>query len=445
MLRAKVERMAVELKEYRKKLSLSSSANRSPSTALPSYMTGRGLGNAISNPNDVNFQFEFPQFGKLPGPPLLNATTTINQNQPSASLHRSSTASNGGNISPGDKSLQTNSGYGPFSDNLGMLHNLNGPTFGEVSQPQNDMSAFAGLFSPSILNSAGKDFPTIDASPNSNASRSSSDSARLNSTGNNTMYSSPSASSNSAGSNNGQSSSCGTSPEPSGQSPANKASETTGAGEFKPTSPPIEGEKSFCEKLSMACGNPNQPIPRTMSETGLPSDSTPSLFPTGLTPGFELNNFDWFSQQNGQFDPQLFNDYREPQNNILAGNGLFDDSFFNEAIDMNQFNSPLSVEKSPVPAKKDLVSQIDEKLAAEEEVVPGEAAGQMLSCNNMWYVMRNSYQDGKLTGNTGRNYKTVPQSRAEKLTWTHYARSFSRKPSALARVLLSMKRISSRS
>jgi len=112
---------------------------------------------------------------------------------------------------------------------------------------------------------------------------------------------------------------------------------------------------------------------------------------SGITPGnlhdptFDVNSIDWFAQQNGnQFDPQLFGDYREPQNSILAGNGLYDDSFFSEAFTMPDFNSPLTLDVSPVLPKKDLVTEIDDRLNAEEEVVPGEAVGQMLTCNHMW-------------------------------------------------------------
>jgi len=120
-----------------------------------------------------------------------------------------------------------------------------------------------------------------------------------------------------------------------------------------------------------------------MSESG-------ALSGNKQTPAFELNSIDWFAQQNGnQFDPQLFSDYREPQDNILAGNGLYDDAFFNDALGLPEFQSPFAFDASPVPEKKDLVSAIDDKLNADnadEEYVPGETAGQMLSCNSMWYA-----------------------------------------------------------
>jgi len=137
-----------------------------------------------------------------------------------------------------------------------------------------------------------------------------------------------------------------------------------------------EGELTFCDKLNMACGNPNNPIPRTMSEPSPPGNLE--------TPAFDVNGIDWFAQQNGnQFDPQLFGDYREPQDNILSAEG-FSDSFFTDAYALPDFNSPFNIAPSPASTKKDLVAQIDEQQNDEEEVVPGEDPSQLLSCNTIW-------------------------------------------------------------
>jgi AP-1-like factor len=143
-----------------------------------------------------------------------------------------------------------------------------------------------------------------------------------------------------------------------------------------------EGELTFCDKLNMACGNPNNPIPRTMSENGISGNLE--------TPAFDINGIDWFAQQNNnQFDPQLFGDYREPQENILSGEP-FGDSFFSEAYALPDFSSPYNIAPSPVPPKKDLVAQIDEKQNGEEEVVPGEDRTKMLNCNTIWYASQTS-------------------------------------------------------
>jgi AP-1-like factor len=117
-----------------------------------------------------------------------------------------------------------------------------------------------------------------------------------------------------------------------------------------------------------------------MSETG----ATPGNFES---PAFDINGIDWFAQQNGnQFDPQLFGDYREPQENILAGEP-FSDNFFSEAFALPEFNSPFNIAPSPVPPKKDLVQQIDEKQNEDDEVVPAEDRSKLLNCNTIWYAL----------------------------------------------------------
>jgi len=137
-------------------------------------------------------------------------------------------------------------------------------------------------------------------------------------------------------------------------------------GEERSLSSGTEGELAFCAKLNMACGNANNPVPRTMSE------STTGTF---QDPGFDVNGIDWFAQQNGnQFDPQLFGDYREPQENILSGDA-FNDSFFNDAFAAPDY-SPFIPASSPALSRKDK--------AVDEEVVPAEDPSQLLTCNSIW-------------------------------------------------------------
>jgi AP-1-like factor len=379
ILRAQIEKMSMELREYRKRFSLTGGVNRSTSltNGLPPYLAGKGLGNAAANnPNDVNFQFEFPRFGNFPGPTPAVANTTTNGNRssssPSLTTEQATSPVERGQISPRNQSLQHTAG------------SISSTSLTQTS-PQidgGDMSSLSGLFSPSLLDSVGKS-PPFDFFGNatnnnnaSNASRSSTDSATGNgSTGHNTSYSSPSASSTS---NHGASSSCGTSPEPTMQSPVyNKAldSTLTTIGE-EHSGVSAEGELTFCDKLNMACGNPNNPVPRTLSETSPPGNLE--------NHAFDVNSIDWFAQQNGnQFDPQLFGDYREPQENILAGEA-FSDNFFQDAFALPDFNSPFNIAPSPVPPKKDLVAQIDEKQNEDDEVVPGEDTSTLLNCNTIW-------------------------------------------------------------
>ena len=165
------------------------------------------------------------------------------------------------------------------------------------------------------------------------------------------------------------------------QSPVYKSSEATltTIGEEQSNGHGAEGELTFCDKLNMACGNPNNPIPRAMSESSATSG-------TIETPAFDINGIDWFAQQNNnQFDPQLFGDYREPQENILSGDA-FSDSFFTDAYALPEFNSPFNLAPSPATSKKDLVTQIDKSLEG-EEVVPGEDPSKLLTCNTIWYVL----------------------------------------------------------
>lgn len=380
ILRAQVEKMSVELREYKKKLASPGNRPSPPlSGGLPSNLGGKG----VNNPNEINFQFEFPRFGKLPGPPVHSASSiSSSTTSPPTLQHRASSSSNNGSISPFDQTLQPTASLGSIGNgDLFPTHQaLNGDTV------NGDMSAFSGLFTPSIISNAEKNFNFDMSNYGSMASRSSTDSSNgQNSTGHNTTYSSPSASSN-VGSNVGLSSSCGTSPEPSTQSPAAFKSNDnvlSTIGEENITGNAPEGEATFCDKLAEACGTPKNPIPRTFSKSRAISGDM-------QTPNFDINGIDFWAQQNGnQFDPQLFGDYREPQNNILSG-GLYDDSFFTEAFALPEFNtnSPFGVESSPAP-KKDLVQEIDEKLNEDDEVVPGERQN-LLTCNTMWFVTPNS-------------------------------------------------------
>jgi AP-1-like transcription factor len=104
------------------------------------------------------------------------------------------------------------------------------------------------------------------------------------------------------------------------------------------------------------------------------------------------DDFTWLASQNNfQFDPQLFGDYREPQENILGtnSNGL-DDNFFNDAFAAD-FTTPYNMAPSPVTQKKaapDLVAQIDAAKNS-DEVGPD---GQLLTCNTIWYDETPDYQ-----------------------------------------------------
>ena len=119
----------------------------------------------------------------------------------------------------------------------------------------------------------------------------------------------------------------------------------------------------------MACGNPHNPIPK-VPQFSTASDTT-------------ANSLDWLAQQssNNTFDPVIFNDYRDPVNDINSNIAL---SFFDDAF-------PGFGEEPPAPPKKDLIAEIDAQINKDdddddEEVVPGDDNKLMLSCNKIWYV-----------------------------------------------------------
>jgi AP-1-like transcription factor len=178
-LRAQLEAVTEELNEYKRKMQTPNGR------AVSGGRLNKGFGHAaINNLSDVNFQFEFPKFGVLPGP--------VPQNKPVRQNTTSSLRSpNGGNaVSP---SQQTN----------------NERTVGATPNSVNSLST-AELASFSAVFSGQHAAPAM----NGVASRGSLDSGHRAPVAANT--SSPSASSNS---NMGPSSSCGTSPEPFNQSP----------------------------------------------------------------------------------------------------------------------------------------------------------------------------------------------------------------------------------
>ncbi|CAN8097971.1 unnamed protein product [Discula destructiva] len=182
-LRAQVERMQVELSEYKKRLSLvSNTRNSHPSGSGTSRPT---FGNAvIGNLNDVNFQFEFPKFGQLPRANPSHSTNGQTNARPSLSPGSARSPSDG--VSPSDKTKVKKS---PSQAN------------GIDAQTKNDLAKFSGIFSPPLTDN-------VVASAAGGSARTQSVAA---------WSSSPSSSSNS---NGGPSSSCGTSPEPTNnQSP----------------------------------------------------------------------------------------------------------------------------------------------------------------------------------------------------------------------------------
>lgn len=277
------------------------------------------------------------------------------------------------------------------------------------------MDELNGLFSPSILESASrnstKDYGFSDTAASASAApRKSSSTDSYNALANTPNFNaistgSPSASSMSHG---GQGSSCGTTPEPSADSPGHRKQSEGTLNTINEESAPVStpGKESFCNEWAKACGNIANPIPQTKIDSNGPSASSTLLKspdPANTNAGFDTTaGFDWMAQQNGgQFDPVLFNDYRDPQDNVM--NGGFGD-FFNDAFLTQDFGSPFSTGglvsealKQPSPAstattttastKPDLMKEVEAAQNANDDprVVPA-AKSSFITCDKLWSV-----------------------------------------------------------
>lgn len=116
----------------------------------------------------------------------------------------------------------------------------------------------------------------------------------------------------------------------------------------------------------------------------------------------DMANFNWLPQNNFQFDPQLFGDYREPQDNILATGG-FDDSFFNDAFDadfLTPYNVPVTTNAGNAK-KPGLIEQIDAAKNTDEL----DSNGNLLTCNKIWSVSTSGVEPSEIvlpSNNTNR-------------------------------------------
>lgn len=352
VLRAQIERLQVELREYRKRLSwATNNPGISAMSAIPSAQSkgGPGLQNS-------EFLFDFPKFGDLPGRRIFNQNEQSNvpDGLPRAPgvLSRGSLSSPT-NVSPTKSNVSPRT-QGPNGSNPAGAGHGRSSTVGSNGAPNNVAQ---------MSRSTNKPFAQDTSTSDSPSSSSDSHQSQLLS-------------------------SSGTSPEPSLHSPReSKPQDTThkddcGCGKTSPS----DGEKSFCAQLGLACGNINNPIPaarehkmQTPNDSGYTARSM-----DGSTD--ESSGIDWLTQQNGgQFDPVLFGDWREPQDAILSQDF---GTFFNDAFPLPDLGSPSHniTEATTEPTqKKDLISLIDEKLN-EDEVVPGEDKSKMLSCNKIWYA-----------------------------------------------------------
>lgn len=353
-----------------------------------------------------DFQFEFPKFGDLPANHIFNnsssskpqsANPSRSSTVPSASTWANKTGvilRNSFSSSSPTAQAPTYGSTGNSPANAGLTASPQTQSF-PSSLKNSSIDSLSGLFSPSIIeagrNASFEYFQTSNTNEVTNQSyRYGADQYNSNSLSN--IYNSSSVSNTDSPSSSSDShhpsSSIGTSPEPSLSSPGNKLNDfgLNTISEENQIANPIGGEASFCGKLALACGNSTNPIPPIMSE----SNGGRNLSGSAITPSYDPNGFNWLAQQNGGgFDPVLFGEYREPQNAVVSQDF---GSFFNDAFPLPDLGSPLhnfnDVAPSPLP-KPDPLNQADpaqQGREEEEEVVPGEDRGKLMTCNKIWFV-----------------------------------------------------------
>ncbi|KIX96512.1 uncharacterized protein Z520_07778 [Fonsecaea multimorphosa CBS 102226] len=388
LLRAQVERLQVELKEYRKRLSWISSngLNRSQPVA-----TGQNR-----NPNGNDFQFEFPKFGDLPPMPATKLFGNSSMQKPqSTSIGRSPSVPTP-SATPGSQtaaSRRSTSGSQKQPTRYGsMSQSPIANTFTASPQPQSQqqeqhgsVDSLSGLFSPSILEasrhaSLGGYFPKSAVSAYNAANQNNRGSLDNGALGNMPgLYSNSSISNSDSPSSSTEShnaiSSIGTSPEPSLNSPANKLTEYNLNPISEENQAPFGGKDYLCDQLQLACGCAEDPIPPILKM----SNENPLGYVND--PGFDVNGINWLAQQNNNsFDPILFGDYRESQDNILSQDF---GAFFNDAYPLPDLGSPLHNYSDVAPEPKtDLLKQVEEAKNGNEEVVPDNE--KPMTCNKIW-------------------------------------------------------------
>jgi AP-1-like transcription factor len=354
VLRAQVDRLQVELREYRKRLSWLSTGNGFSTASAIQDMSSRN-NSGIKKIGNNDFYFDFPKFGDLPSTHIFDNKAAV--------------------ASPKNKS--TNESSRQWVPNLpGVLGRPSGNSVaGSAGSVQNNRSATVNESTSSSRstpnNRSSFGFNKYQGQTFGSSAGSATDSP-----------------SSSTDSQHGQPSSIGTTPEPSLNSPS-----VGKTAELSPGGDKIDGEVSFCAKLGKACGCVDDPVPAMLKEqqsNGFAQIS--GKFDS--TVADNLLSFDWIAQQNGgSFDPVLFNDYREPQDAILSQDF---GSFFNEAFPLPDLGSPLhnfndattssatqfTTATAPAP-KSNLVAKIDSQLNA-DDVVPGMDRSQMMDCAKIW-------------------------------------------------------------
>ena len=406
LLRAQVEKLQVELREYRKRLSWVSNNSLARSPPAKSASIENASRNSFgASGND--FQFEFPKFGDLPSNPIFSNGGT--SRAPAQNAVRSSTLP-ASSSSPGAPGVGSRSSLSSSSAK-NVVPSFNSSAHSPMKNPftatppaqsiqssnksSSSIDSLSGLFSPSIIEASRAGsfdyFPSTNTNNTNQSIRTSVD--RTHPTAVPGLYSQSSASNTdspaSSSDSHQQASSIGTSPEPSLSSPSNKLSEIG----LNTISEDIQAQNSFageasCDTLVNPCGSFDHPVLSIMSKSDCGYNSG-----TAITPAFASNDISWLVQQNGSnFDPVLFGNYRESQDAVVSQDF---GSYFNDAFPLPDLGSPahnfndFASTPAPAPApapKMDLMKQVDAAQNGDDEVAAGEGRVKLVTCNKIWLV-----------------------------------------------------------
>ncbi|KAI7212609.1 PAP1-domain-containing protein [Hortaea werneckii] len=455
LLKAQVERLQVELREYRKQLSLNGSTGGARSSPPLNAYTGQN-NRSMKGPSVGNdsFQFDFPKFGALPGsaifgsnqqPRQSNANGVMNRTSASPpAMRQSPSAMTGGPAGLPSQPKRENSGSSHHMSpaigspsNTGVQNKLSAPSYADAMpsvgySSANNMHGFAStlpqmggdnsfgdLFSPGLLKTAnmgsnnyfdnrqqpqhltGGNKPQQSSHDSYSGGESTAGLNRVfqfNSGSSASDSASPSTSSGSQWNGNGPNSSCGTSPEPSHGSPANKDQ-----------APGSVNDKANSHKGSNASDQ------QSVAQHDQPNTNS------GIT--FTGNNFDFGMPSNDSFDPLLYGDYRD--NRDAVGNNDFSTAFFDDALNPGPFDygspsnlfgilqspqqsnatlpSNLQGAKAPTPSRN-LMAEVEKTRDGGDEDLglpatqpkTERSGGKLISCNNIWNQLQSNpdFQNG---------------------------------------------------
>merc|ERR1711981_507959 len=153
LLRAQVDRLQIELREYRKRLSQNSGLlSRTPPLGGNMF-----LPNAASSNNTNNFQFEFPKFGSLPGGVFGNnnvakkASLNDNNNANGVNGVLNRNGSNGRSLSPRSQARAGGSISSEASPQA------NGSMSSNAGTPERSNNSVSSVFTPASFNGQSGD------------------------------------------------------------------------------------------------------------------------------------------------------------------------------------------------------------------------------------------------------------------------------------------------